>query len=65
MAEMTARQVASSSMMARQSTDATVEHTLYDAMDIEFDQNQYTYEYKSFRGEIQPREISTVQMRGR
>lgn len=65
MAEMMARQVAQSTMMTRQSTDATVNHTAYDEMNVEFEQDLYTYEYKSFRGEIQPREIATVQMRGR
>lgn len=65
MAEMMARQVAQSTMMTRQSTDAAVTHTAYDEMNIDFDQHFYTYEYSSFRGEIQPREIATVQMRGR
>lgn len=65
MAEMKAREIAVPAMTSRQSTDATVTHTKYDEMNIEFEQHFYSYEYKSFRGEIKPREVSTVQMRGR
>lgn len=65
MAEMMARQVATPLMISRQSNDATVSHTAYDEMEVKFEQDLYTYEYTSFRGEIQPRTIATVQMRGR
>ena len=65
MAEMMVRQVASSSMIARQSNDAIRTHITYNEMGFTYEQKSYTYEYSSFRGEIQPRTISTVQMRGR
>ena len=65
MAEMLPRQVASPAMISRQSNDATRTHTAYDEMNVEFEQDLYTYEYSSYRGEIQPRTIATVQMRGR
>lgn len=65
MTQMLPRQVASPAMTSRQSNDATVTHTLYDQVDVDFNQDFYTYENSSFRGEIKPRTISTVQMRGR
>ena len=65
MSEMKPRQIASSKMTSRQSNDATVKHTSYDQSTVNFDQSLYTYEYSSFRGEIKPRTISTVQMKGR
>lgn len=65
MSQMLPRQVASTKMTSRQSNDATVFHTAYDQATVNFDQNLYTYEYSSFRGEIKPRTISTVQMKGR
>lgn len=65
MSQMQPRQVAQPTMLGRQSSDATVSHFTYEQVYFEFEQQLATYEYTSFRGEMQPRTIGTVQMKGR
>jgi len=52
-------------MTPRQSNNVIVNHFQYDQTDVDFEQQFYSYEYKEFRGEITPRIINTVNMRGR
>jgi len=65
MAEMKPRAISTPSMTVRESNIAPVTHFSYDETHIEFNQDLYTYEYKTYRGEIKARTIPSVQMRGR
>lgn len=65
MSEMKPRAVESAAMVSRGSTLSEQDDFVYDEPGIEFDQHLITYEYTQFRGEIQPRTIGAVQMRGR
>ena len=65
MSEMRPRIVSSPSMEARQSNDATVNHYSYDQSQFTFESDNITYEYVSYRGEMEPRTIGSVTMRGR
>lgn len=65
MSQMTPRAIPTAAMTARQSNDATRSHYSYDQTEVDFDQHFVTYEYSSYRGEMQPRIIGTVQMKGR
>lgn len=65
MADMKPRTISTPSMIVRQSTAAPITHFAYDEISVDFNENPYTYEYKTYRGEIQARTIPSVQMRGR
>ena len=65
MAEMKPRTIGTPSMTVRESNIAPVTHFSYNETHIDFNQDLYTYEYKTYRGQITAREISSVQMRGR
>lgn len=65
MADMKPRAISTPSMTVRESNIAPVTHFTYDEISVDFNENPYTYEYKTYRGEIKAREIPSVQMRGR
>lgn len=65
MSEMKPRAVESTSMTPRQSALAERDDYIYAEPNVSYDQHLVTYEYTQFRGEIQPRTIGAVQMKGR
>ena len=65
MSQMQPREVAHSSMTGRKSSDASTAHYKYDEHDFNFEQHLITYDYFSYRGEMQPRSVNSADMRGR
>lgn len=65
MSQMLPRIVDTTSMTPRQSVDRIVSHYSYEEPQFVFENSRVSYEYASYRGEMEPREIKTVQMRGR
>ena len=64
MSNITPREVSSAKMATRVNTNAVVSHFPYDNT-FAFDQANTSYDYAAFRGEVEPRTIESVQMRGR
>ena len=64
MSNMTPREVSTAKMVVRSNVEAVVSHFPYDNT-FAFDQANTSYDYAAFRGELTPRTIASVQMRGR
>ena len=65
MVDMKPRNVATSQMVYRESSDSTVSHYRYNEPQVRYNQSFVTYNYSSIRGNLKPRIIATPTMRGR
>lgn len=62
---MNPRQIAHQAMLGRKSTNNAIQHYFYNSIEILYNQAYYTYNYTSTKGNINPRELAGVTMRGR
>ena len=65
MVDMKPRNVATSQMYFRQSTDTSITHYLYNQSQVMYNEPLVSYNYYSSRGNVIPRVIATPMMRGR
>lgn len=65
MSQMQPRNVAQTSMVGRQSNDASIAHYKYEEHDFQFEQPLITYDFYSYRGEMKPHSVGSAEMKGR
>lgn len=65
MVNMKPRNVATSQMVYRESSDSTVYHYRYNEPEFRYNESFVTYNYSSSRGNLVPRVIATSMMKGR
>lgn len=65
MVDMKPRNVATSQMVYRESSDSSVFYYRYNEPKVKYNESFVTYNYSSQRGNLVPRTILTPNMRGR